>query len=746
MTLNNSQLGFNISKATPTTSTTNTNTTSTPPSSAPSIEPSHSPVGGGVGVKSSFFQNILSKSSTTVSATTEAPSTPTETVAGSQGDPATPVYDFNGSLAKPTANSSSVGVKSDLIGLFDKFDISSSEQKQPESNSQQLSDGLDHAEEHTLDESKSVSEESKEKSHLEKEDDGNSTQDTFGAEQSSKDESQQIETVEKNVAPIITIPRTRTEAKTEDVDFELEDSRESELIQQEESEESGPKEKNQEAQDVQGLSLPSTEESRNIKRKDLIDITGDVEEQSSEVEEFVLKVEETRPSINRVDSNRPRHDSHISSKINQSKVDPEEQYQQSHRPFDFQHFLAQLRRKSADPVVRYIRSFLVNFSRQGHTFTADQRINILVEFKKFMNDKFTLYEPFASMDEIDLENSREGLEKLIMNRLHIHCFPPEVSRNGGYLPEPYVKDLDDDNNFATTLEKFSWVNGTHLDIEVDELSTLMKGEVSFMDYGIAELNKINKYRAPRDKIICILNACKIIFSYLKVSNQETNADAFIPLLILIIIKAKTDHLISNIHYIEGYRGEEWLLHGETSYYLSSLQAAIGFIQNLGFDELTITEEEYNAHMEAWDAEEKQRAIIRGANKDIRQPQPQRIPLPTEQSVNQQSLSPSSVLLSSAEMFTKSISNFLSPSPSEQMRIESELPAQLREPVVLNHHELIQPQTPQPSEVDSERLKEVYNNVKEIFPTIDTSILKDLVYINRGDIDKCIDACLQFMGE
>ena len=105
------------------------------------------------------------------------------------------------------------------------------------------------------------------------------------------------------------------------------------------------------------------------------------------------------------------------------------------------------------------------------------------------------------------------------------------------------------------LEKFSWINGNHLDIDMNDLANkIVKNDQSFLEYAITELNKINNYRAPRDKIICILNACKIIFSYLKLSKQETNADSFIPILILVIFKAKTDHLISNIHYIENFRG------------------------------------------------------------------------------------------------------------------------------------------------------------------------------------------------
>ena len=50
--------------------------------------------------------------------------------------------------------------------------------------------------------------------------------------------------------------------------------------------------------------------------------------------------------------------------------------------------------------------------------TAPQMIKAVSHFKEFMNEKFHEYEPFASMDAVDLEDSGEGVEKLIMNRLY----------------------------------------------------------------------------------------------------------------------------------------------------------------------------------------------------------------------------------------------------------------------------------------------------------------------------------------
>lgn len=96
------------------------------------------------------------------------------------------------------------------------------------------------------------------------------------------------------------------------------------------------------------------------------------------------------------------------------------------------------------------------------------------------------------------------------------------------------------------------------------------GLFNFSDFCLTEISKINGYRAPRDKVICILNCCKVIFGLLKNSKKaDTSADSFIPLLIYVVLHANPDHLVSNIQYILRFRNQD-KLGGEAGYYISSL--------------------------------------------------------------------------------------------------------------------------------------------------------------------------------
>lgn len=808
----NHHLNFNISKATPTTSTSNTTTTSD------SITIGHneslSSLDGSTTLSSvkspPYLQSILLKSNrdnlnnhtaspplasqsqilaSSSSTTNHQPLTSSPKLTASSAVPA--IITINHSdhtSSNTTARNSSNSSKTDLIGLFDKFDINKEDKDQTIKQDENEYD--EHVSGEKLDEHGDISdhEHKLEKMNLEEDEEEEEKDNQEGMLENENEVSEKggitvheesvyqlpspKETVEKNngtasIAALMTIqpyypPDENNQAGTTSpqfndnlIDLDDTDSKQNSDIFTEQQEPVITPPRTPVVSITQSVNVSSP---RNITQGDISDIQGKVDELLP-VEEFQVKPTSPAPIASTSTSEQEQSVSNKPHKHRFKINDSEEQNKQSHKPFDFQNFLSQLRKKTADPIVRYIRSFLSSFIKLGHTFTADQRMKIILDFKSFMNEKFALYEPFKSMDQIDLENSREGLEKLIMNRLHDLCFPPEVVKhNLPYIPEVYTRDLEKDEFFSLQLEKFSWINGAHLDIDMNDLAiTIVKNNQTFLEYAITELNKINNYRAPRDKIICILNSCKIIFSYLKLRRQETNADAFIPILILVIFKAKTDNLISNIHYIENFRGDEWLSHGETSYYLSSIQGAISFIENLSAEDLTISQEEFDAHMEAWEAQNKQRE----QQLKLQQPIPT-IPnthltsqSPSKLQQQQQALSPSndlfpsSVLLSSAEMVTKSITNFLSPLPHLQ---ESE-PEEYRPPshppqAVANAENdasaQYQPLPPREEEIDSDKMKQAYDTLKEIFPTLDTNILKDIIFINRGNVNVCIDSCLQLV--
>ena len=67
--------------------------------------------------------------------------------------------------------------------------------------------------------------------------------------------------------------------------------------------------------------------------------------------------------------------------------------------------------------------------------------------------------------------------------------------------------------------------------------------LSFLWWQLAqkELQKINMYKAPRDKLVCILNCCRVISNLLlnaSLASKENppGADEFLPVLIYVTLK------------------------------------------------------------------------------------------------------------------------------------------------------------------------------------------------------------------
>lgn len=61
---------------------------------------------------------------------------------------------------------------------------------------------------------------------------------------------------------------------------------------------------------------------------------------------------------------------------------------------------------------------------------------------------------------------------------------------------------------------------------------------------------MNKYKSPRDKLICVLNACKLLMGYMHtVEKHSTSADDFIPILIYAVLKANPPNLVSNLQFV-----------------------------------------------------------------------------------------------------------------------------------------------------------------------------------------------------
>ncbi|KAK0267947.1 hypothetical protein LTR35_015879 [Friedmanniomyces endolithicus] len=280
-------------------------------------------------------------------------------------------------------------------------------------------------------------------------------------------------------------------------------------------------------------------------------------------------------------------------------------------PFDFHRFLEQLRHRTADPVARFLRSFLGEFSKKQ--WMVHEQVKIISDFLEFISKKMTQCEVWRNVSDAEFDNAKEGMEKLVMNRLYSYTFSPAIApavgspRKGGGrgarsqadAANPFgpgrrgqhQEDVEQDDVIAQKIRIYGWISEEHLDIK-----PLGEKGRKFLGLAQKELLKINSYRAPRDKVICVLNCCKVIFGFLKSAKADQSADAFVPLLIYTVLRAQPEHLVSNVQYIWRFRNQD-KLGGEAGYYMSSLMGVVTFIENVDRTNLTISDGEFERRVE-----------------------------------------------------------------------------------------------------------------------------------------------------
>ncbi|CAK7347061.1 unnamed protein product [Dovyalis caffra] len=245
-------------------------------------------------------------------------------------------------------------------------------------------------------------------------------------------------------------------------------------------------------------------------------------------------------------------------------------------------FLERMRHPSAADFVKSIKSFIVSFS--NHAPDPERDSALVQEFLANMETAFRAHPLWAGCSEEELESAGEGLEKYVMTKLSSRVFAS--------VPD----DVEVDKQLYEKISLIQqFIRPENLDIK-----PTFQNETSWL-LAQKELQKVNLYRAPRDKLVCILNCCKVINNLLLNASMASNenppgADEFLPVLIYVTIKANPPQLHSNLLYIQRYRRQCRLV-GEAAYFFTNILSAESFISNIDAKSLSMEESEFEKNME-----------------------------------------------------------------------------------------------------------------------------------------------------
>jgi hypothetical protein len=245
-------------------------------------------------------------------------------------------------------------------------------------------------------------------------------------------------------------------------------------------------------------------------------------------------------------------------------------------------FCDMLRHPSAKPLVNRARNFVEQFPLGLSRYDAADKVhNFLTQTEKWMFSDIVVFE--AEADDQGRANASEGLEKFVICRLHPKIFGVDPS------------DEKDDAKLKKHIAGLSWMEPSHLGIP--------QIEASLWPRVIDELQQINNYKAPCDKLTCIVNACHVINDVLKRTQAEGGssrplaADDFLPLLIFAIIRANPPQFHSNAEFAAAFRHPSRLT-GEHAYWATMLMSAKEFVRQAGPATLDISTEEFSRNYAA----------------------------------------------------------------------------------------------------------------------------------------------------
>ncbi|KAI8090573.1 hypothetical protein BDF21DRAFT_436916 [Thamnidium elegans] len=388
-------------------------------------------------------------------------------------------------------------------------------------------------------------------------------------------------------------------------------------------------------------------------------------------------------------------------------------------PFDFNRFLEQMRSRNSRPITRYFKSFLQAFDRR--TWTVNEQIKIIQDFLDFIFVKMRECDVWRDIPEQEFGNAKEGMEKLVMNRLYHVTFCTDTT-----------DDKERDEILYQKISIFRWIREKHLDIPETEHNE------SFLSFAESEILKINTYKAPRDKLICILNSCKVIFGLIKHVEGDAGADKFLPILIYVVIRANPPRLVSNVQYIYRFRNPDQL-QAESGYYLTNLMGAISFIETMEANSLSITKEEFDSNIERTMTElkqerpsvtiDKQQINYENAVHPSRiQSQPLLDPAKASALLERGSLFAQKTMQKPLS-FVGKIFQGLSDSSSRPQSPDDFQPTLPPRPQ-LNH--------PDPMELQRQQFMENLEILNNMFTNVDDGVCDLILKTNQGDLAKSID--------
>lgn len=200
----------------------------------------------------------------------------------------------------------------------------------------------------------------------------------------------------------------------------------------------------------------------------------------------------------------------------------------------------------------------------------------LKQVKDGINSLSSEFQSIHKENSQNYENNLEAIENIVSKALHDELM--------NIASQKLI-----DEQVTNKMKKYAKIQPKHIEINAD-----ITASVTY-DRAIQDQSKVDYYKSPKDKLVMIVNACKLVNGMVwensKNKDVPTGADDFLPVLIFTTIKACPERPASNLNFIRELRSNE-LLKGFSDYYLTAYESVLDFIERLDISRQKITKEEH----------------------------------------------------------------------------------------------------------------------------------------------------------
>ena len=275
-------------------------------------------------------------------------------------------------------------------------------------------------------------------------------------------------------------------------------------------------------------------------------------------------------------------------------------------PLSFSDFLDKMKDPAAADLVRSIKGFIKQFEDRSPAAAASidpETDSVKVQAFLVQSEQAFCAHPVWKGSSPDVHDQAvEGLEKYIMSKIWRHTFA--VSR----------EDIDRDERYARLSEALSFV-------DLDTLAgCTFPADGALLSLAQGELLKMDRYKAPRDKLVCLANVRSMVEGAIQAAANSGatitgGADAFFPAFLYVVLKAKLPKLASNIEYCKRFRMES-RLSGQFDYMLANLESAALYLDTVNWEHLQISREEFVSKLSAAGIPEAQAELVGNTSKKM----------------------------------------------------------------------------------------------------------------------------------